>query len=119
MSITVTASADEIEIGPFTEGEKQAPLTHTFQDANGNPLDLTAGYEAVFVYQRFGGLVVERTAVVDADPATGKVSYMWDVEDFSDPGAYRAQFWVGNGTNRFASQVHVYAVAPAISVPDI
>jgi hypothetical protein len=102
-----------IVIGPFHEGEIPAPLTHTFTD-----VDLT-GYTAKAGIKRFGDVVDLRDITIDLPATDGKATFVWAADDLAEPGAYEVQLWVGNGTNRFASPVHTFTVAPSIAVPDI
>lgn len=101
------------ELGPYTEGEIPAPLAYEFQDADGTPLDLT-GYSAVFLHSP------SRDAEVIVTPSTldGAVAtHVW--EELSIAGIHHAEFWVGNGTNRFASDRFRFMVRRAIDIPDI
>lgn len=90
-----------ILIGPFTVGEKPPQLQYQFQDSDGAPIDLN-GYTAKFeMREMFSGSVVFNATVSDADH--GIVTYTWAGTEMPTPGHYTAQFWVGNGTFRFAS----------------
>lgn len=94
--------SDSLAIGPYTVGEKPAPLVYQFLDSAGAAMDLT-GWTAKFHYQRRDGSPTEANASV-SDPATGKVTYVWTGSEFSTPGTWWAEFWVGNTTNKIASK---------------
>lgn len=97
-----TCAEDELCIGPFTVGEKPAPLEYTFQDSSGSAIDLT-GYAARFTYrEEYDAAGTTVNAIVTAAPA-GQVTYTWAGTEFPTPGQYFAQVWAGNGANRYAS----------------
>lgn len=105
-------------LGTFTQGEKPAPLVYQYLDADGVPIDLT-GYTVKFVYTDPNGSAVpaDGTAV---DLATGKVGYTWTGNEFLIPGPSAAHFWVGNGTNRFASDLITWSTRANVGpVPTI
>ena len=102
-----------ITIGPYTSGEVPAPLTYTFQDDNGDPLDLT-GYIATFSHEANGVGTSETATVTDA--ANGVVTYTWTATDLDEPGSHSAEFWVSNGTNTYASDLIRWRVRAAIPV---
>lgn len=108
-------------IGPYTTGEIPPPLTVTFTDSDGDPIDLD-GYQARWV-TRARGSDTEATAVAVVDPDqqanTGQVTYTWVVGDLDTEGVYRGEMWVGNGTNRYASELFEFDVRAAIATPDI
>lgn len=104
-------------IGPFVQGEVPPPFVYTFLDADGDPIDLSGGYTARFVYQERDGTPVTRTATVLAGTG-GQVSYTWVAADFPSPGQYTGRMWAGNGANRWASVRILYDVAvPIGAVP--
>lgn len=90
-----------IRLGVFTVGEKPAPLQYSFTDFDGVPINLT-GYTATFLWQQIGGSGQTGAATV-VTPLTGKAEHVWTGAEFLVPGQYVGQFWVGNGTNRWAS----------------
>lgn len=106
------------ELGPFTEGEIPEPLTVTYTDAEGGALNLT-GYDARWVFERERDGALERMADVVAPAADGQARYTWVDGDLGEHGKYRAEMWVGNGTNRFASEPFEFTVRRALAVPDI
>jgi|SRR5882757_281404 len=98
-------NSPSVEIGPFVVGEKPMILRYTFEDSNGNPLDLT-GYTGKFSYRENScgvGTAVIRNAVVISPQTDGKVEYTWQGDEFPTPGHYIAELWVGNNAQRFAS----------------
>jgi hypothetical protein len=93
--------SDTVNIGPYTVGEKPPPLVYQFLDSAGAPINLT-GYTAKFQYQRTDGAATSVNATV-SDPTNGRVTYVWAGTEFSTPGTWWAEIWVGNTTNRLAS----------------
>lgn len=107
-------------IGPFKVGEKPAPLVYTFQDENGAAINLT-GYTVKFNYREreISSASVGNGALVSGG-TTGQVQYVWTGNEFPTPGHYLAEFWVGNGTQRWASLTIKFDVsAPIGAVPSI
>jgi hypothetical protein len=90
-----------INLGVFTVGEKPAPLQYSYTDFDGNVINLT-GYTATFQWQPVGDPAQVGAATV-VTPLTGTVEHAWMGTEFLTPGQHVAQFWVGNGTNRWAS----------------
>lgn len=113
-------SGPAIEIGPYVVGEIPIPLEYQFLDSAGNPINLT-GFTAKFqrgergMTSPFLNAVTVNAVVTDA--INGKVTYTWVAGDFASPGPYAGMFFVGNGTNRYASwQINwttCQSVAPA------
>lgn len=100
-------------LGPYTAGEVPVPVEIVFTDANGTPLDIT-GYTAKFVIAAPGVAAVTRDATV-TDGAAGEVTYTWVAADFTlAEGVHKAAAWVGNGTQRFASEDFTFTVRPAV-----
>jgi hypothetical protein len=111
-------SETEVAIGPYVVGEKPPPLEYSFLDSNGAAIDLS-GYIAKFVCKEADGTVTTYNATV-ATPLTGTVEYVWTGVEFLTPGHYRAEFWTGNLTNRYASLVLVFQVRGSVGpVPSI
>ena len=110
--------SNEVAIGPYVVGEKPPPLTYSFLDSNGVAVNLT-GYTAKFVCKEADGTVTTWNAVVST-PLSGTVEYVWTGVEFLTPGHYRAEFWAGNTTNRYASLVLVFQVRDSVGpVPNI
>jgi len=101
-----------VTIGPYVQGEKPAPLTYQFQDSAGAAINLT-GYTAKFSYQEHDGAPVVANATV-SDAVNGKVTYTFTGSEFATAGRYRAEFWTGNNTNRFASVDITFNVAVSV-----
>jgi hypothetical protein len=113
----MTTCSPAVNTGNYVVGEKPAPLEYQYLDADGVPINLT-GYTAKFVYREiFGAETVADATVTDA--VAGKVTYVWDGSELTTSGDYRAYFWVGNNTNRFASVLITWNVAYGGTVPNI
>lgn len=107
-----------IQIGPYVVGEKPPPLVYTFLDSSGLAINLT-GYAAKFTYRETDGSAVEASATVSA-PTSGEVTYTWTGVEFLTSGHYQAEFWAGNGTNRYASLLLQFDVRqPVGAVPNV
>jgi len=114
----VRINQPRVAIGPYVRGEKQPPLVYQFLDSAGAGTDLS-GYTAKFVVRTPGGVPTTYTAVVQIG-TSGLVSYVWTGAEWSESGQYTAEFWVGNGANRFASVRLVFTVRePVGGVPQI
>lgn len=111
----------EVRLGPFSVGEKPEPLLITFTDVDGTAINLN-GYDSDFVVeavdQTVTGLGVG-TATLNTDGTDGVVKYTWGAADFATAGFFRAQMWVGNGTNRYASCVYSFFVNIDTTAPSI
>lgn len=112
--------ATTVKLGPYVAGEIPPAFTYTFLDDEDTPVPLD-GFDAKLVWKR-------RTEVteVDADIAPdqttnpGEVTYVWQEGDLDEAGAYKADLWVGDGINRFASVRLVWEVARAVAPhPDV
>lgn len=108
---------DSLSIGPYTVGEKPAPLVYQFLDSAGAAMDLT-GWTATFHYQRYDGTPEEASATV-SDPAAGKVTYTWTGSEFSTPGVWWAEFWAGNTVNLLASKRLEAVVRAPVGTPPL
>lgn len=95
-------ASDTLVIGPYTVGEKPAPLEYQFLKSDGTPENLT-GWTAKFHYQRSDSTATEVSATV-SEPTQGKVTYTWIGTELSTPGTWWCEFWVGNTSNRLASK---------------
>lgn len=100
-------------IGPYTAGEKPAALVHTFTDSSGTAINL-AGYTAKLQLVRLDAAPATANATVSG-AATGEVTYAWGASDLTTAGRYQAQFWAGNGTFRFASDIFTFEVQPSVT----
>ena len=112
-------SEPKLVTGPFTVGERPAPLEYQYLDSADVPINL-AGYQARFQYGQHRGVgtyvdPVTASATV-SDAALGKVTYTWATTDLTAPGRYAGKFVVGNGTNRFYSVLIMWTTCAA---PDV
>jgi hypothetical protein len=113
-------AAPKQQIGPFFVGERPPALTHTFTDADGNAINLS-GHTIRFVVvgvddsddTGMGGNGTLETA------ASGIVSYTFSDADMATEGMFRGQFWAGNGTRRYASDIFEYVVVTGTTAPSI
>lgn len=105
-------SQPNVQIGPYVVGEKPIPLQYAFLDSSGNALDLT-GYTVKFMLRESLGSSTTYNATLNAPPTAGVVQYVWTGTEFPTPGHYRARFWVGNSSQRFASVLILFDVADA------
>lgn len=111
-------SGPTVEIGPYVVGEIPIPLEYTYVDSDGVPINLT-GFTAVFqrgeVDGAFVNAVTQSAAVTDA--IGGKVTYTWNTTDFPHPGRFGGMFFVGNGTNRYASWLITWTTCASVNTP--
>jgi hypothetical protein len=77
------------------------------------------GYSATFQYRRSDGAATVGLATVTG-PTNGEVTHTWTGSELSTPGTWWCEFWVGNTTNRFASnRLDAVVRAPVGTVPAI
>lgn len=103
-------------LGRYMVGEIPFPLAVQLTDSDGNPIDLTAGFAARWQYKRRGGDAVTRNAVV-SDAEQGVCTYTWVADDFAEAGTYRGVMWVGNGSQRIASEQYDWLVEDPPGTP--
>lgn len=105
-------------IGPYTTGEIPEPLTVTFTDVDGAPINLS-GYEALWITRAGNSAPRSSAADVAADQAAtpGEVTYTWVDGDLDEAGNCRAEMWVDNGVNRLCSELFSFHVRAAIETP--
>lgn len=101
-------------------GEVPPPLEYQFLDADGNPIDLTGFLVATFQWSPYvqGQFVdphVDGASVTT--PLDGRVTYVWDGQEFSSPGSYAAMFFVNDGTTQYASILIYWHVCLAVGTP--
>ena len=104
-----------LPLGAYREGIVPPPIVVTFEDVNGNPIDLTR-FTARLEYRHCGDAIVKRMAVINADQVAnrGQVRYTWVAADFTAVGAHQGELWVGNGSNRYASIYLLWFVTPSL-----
>lgn len=108
MSKTVT-------IGPYVVGEKPASLAYSFLDSSGAPINIQGWTVKFQCQERFGSVFYGSGSV--SDGPNGTALYVFTGAEFPTAGQYRAEFWVGNGTNRFASVDIKFTVAAPVGAP--
>ncbi|MDP8930471.1 MAG: phage baseplate upper protein [Actinomycetota bacterium] len=110
----------DLTLGPFVAGEIPPPVVVEFRTRNadgttGPPIDIT-GYAVRYIYKERGATAaIERTGALE-DAVNGKARYVWVEADLTTSGNYEAEMWVGNLTNRYASQLIRYHVRPNLGV---
>lgn len=109
-----------VVLGSFVVGEVPPPLEYQFLDADGVVIDLTGFTTVTFqwsevVQGQFISPTVETGTVSDAP--TGKVTYVWDGDEFDAPGEYAALFYVNDGTTQYASILITWQVCLSIGTP--
>lgn len=109
-----------VALGSFVVGEVPPPLEYQFLDADGVAIDLTGFTTVTFqwsevVQGQFVSPVVETGSVTDA--VNGKVTYVWDGDEFDAPGEYAALFYVNDGTTQYASILITWHVCLSIGTP--
>lgn len=105
-------ASSSITIGPYVVGEKPPPLVYSFKDASGVAINLT-GYSVRFQVQRTDATAAVFNGTLSDGPA-GTVSYTWTGTEFTTAGKYWAEFWAGNGVNRYASLRLEFTVRAAV-----
>jgi hypothetical protein len=112
--------SDRVDLGAFTVGEIPFPLTYAFTTESGTAINLT-GYTAQFQWGERSNATSYTNATTEpasvSDAVGGVVSYTWTGDEFLIPGRYAGMFWVGDGANRLASELHVWVVCLAVDVP--
>ena len=100
-----------IFVGVFAAGELPFPFVHTFNDFNGNPIDLSGFTPAVYIEgpDEAGNYGTGAINLL-APNSDGMVQYTWAEDDFQDVGKYEMLLWVDDGTNRLASDLIKYEV---------
>jgi hypothetical protein len=109
-----------VELGSFVVGEVPPPLEYQFLDADGVPINLTGFTVVTFqwsevVQGQFVLPVIETGTVTDA--VAGKVTYVWDGDEFDSPGEHAALFYVNDGTTQYASLTITWHVCLSIGTP--
>lgn len=111
-------SGPTVEIGPYVVGEIPPPLEYTFLDSAGVAINLT-GFTVRFQRALIDGGFTNAVTLVGAlsDAPNGKVTYVWTAADFLSPGRYGGMFFVGNGSNRYASWLITWTTCASVDTP--
>jgi hypothetical protein len=118
----VTLRCGSTNAGCYKRGEHPAPLQYQFQDATGAPLPSIVGYTVKFQLreQWADPATTQQLAGTIVDPALAIVQYAWTGNEWTTPGTWFAEFWIGNGLQRFCSDTITMTVgAPIGPVPNI
>lgn len=110
--MSCSSASPSVCIGPYVVGEKQPPLVYQFLDSAGAPIDLTA-YAVNFILRERSGAATTYTGAL-YDAANGQVKYTWTGTEWPTAGRYIAEFFAGNGTNRYASVLITFTVRSAV-----
>lgn len=110
-----------MNLGEYVGGERPAPVTVQFTDSNGTNLDTSTGvWVARLVYKVDGA--ADADATTDTTPTvngTGLATFTPPVAAITS-GSYVARLVIGNGTNRYASELITWTVADMVgSMPNI
>lgn len=108
------ASPKSQNLGVFPAGEIPVPVEQTFNDKDGQPINLTnftpdVKIEGPDETANYATGTVEK----DATPASGIVRYTWTGDEFIDVGKYEMILWIGDGTYRFGSYLIKWEVYDA------
>jgi hypothetical protein len=118
----INTFVDQQLIGPYAVGEIPAPLQITFKDICDVVMDLT-GFTAEFEIIRLDGTTPSNMGLGTPsipDASNGITQYVWDYRDFLTEGHYRGVMWVGDGSQRYASEWFEWFVRDSLTtVPSI
>lgn len=110
-------NVETIDLGTFVEGEIPAPIKVTMADAVGNPLDISAGWTAIFQRTTSAGVASSNATI--SDGPNGEVTYVWQAVDMAGDGAFQGIIWVGNGVLRYASKRLVWRIEPGLGTAPV
>ena len=99
-------------LGPYVAGEVPEKWAHSFDDADGNDIDLTGFTTVTLTYKVNDGDQVERTGALDDGPE-GVASYTWVAADLATAGTMRGELAVSNGSSRYAQRFAMRIRPPA------
>ena len=104
------ANPKKISLGVFAAGECPYPFEHTFNDANGNPINISGWTITVYIEGPDGPALGTGTPSITDGP-NGATEYPWAENDFQSPGKYKMLLWVYDGAStRLASDLVTYEV---------
>jgi hypothetical protein len=107
-----------MNLGQYTAGEKPAPVTIQFTDSDGVALSTSTGtWVARLVYKIDGAADADATTDATATVNTTGLGTFTPPVVSATPGSYVAQLWIGNGTNRYASELITWVAIDAVGTP--
>jgi hypothetical protein len=99
---------------PFPAGEIPVSYEHTYKKADGSVIDLTGHSPEIKIDGPDEDVdYAQGLLQIDGDPTTGQVYYTWTGGEFIDVGKYEMIVWVGNGLNRYGSDLVKWEVYDA------
>lgn len=82
-------------LGPYVGGERPEPWVHTFEDANGDPINIS-GWSVNVTWRVNGGDQVERAGSV-VSGAAGTARHTWAAGDLDTAGIVAGEMTVTGG----------------------
>lgn len=104
-------NVETIDLGSFVAGEIPEALVVTMT-RNGVALNLT-GYTAKWQFGKQGEASTTAAATITS-PSTGVTRYDWVSGNMATAGFYVGYMWVGNGSQKYASERFVWTVDEGI-----
>jgi hypothetical protein len=104
-----------VDLGAFAQGEVPPDLLVTFQDNDGNSINISGFTTEIRIAEELKGVTGFGTGVVTVlDAVNGQISYAWVQPDMLTQGQFTVQAWVLEGTDpdskRYASDLYTYTV---------
>lgn len=110
----MSVESPHVDAGPYVVGEKPAPITYAFKDSAGGVLTLTGFTVKLVIKERDGTPTTLNASLIDGP--NGVVGYTWVGTEFTTPGHWMMEFWVGNTVQRFCSLLIVFDVRTSLGV---
>jgi len=107
------ANPKSISLSVFPAGEIPAAFQHTYKDNDGAAIPLSGFSASVEITGPDDTADYVKGSLQISDPANGVVTYTWSGDEFIDVGKYQMIVWVGNGVNRFGSDLVKWEVYDA------